>query len=188
MCCALLRCAPLCCAQVSSYGDKQMGPANEPAGDPERRGHRAAPEPAAAAESYLYRRRRASRSIWADYFGKRPAILALVYYRCPMLCSEELNGLTSALQMVTFRSRQGFRRHRGQHRSQREARISRRRRSATYLKRYGHPETADGWHFHDRHAGEYRRAYQGRRFQLREDSRCRAASSRNLRTPARSRS
>ncbi len=25
-----------------------------------------------------------------NYFGKNPAILALVYYRCPMLCSEEL--------------------------------------------------------------------------------------------------
>ena len=30
-----------------------------------------------------------------DYFGKRPAILSLVYYNCPMLCSEELNGLTA---------------------------------------------------------------------------------------------
>lgn len=37
-----------------------------------------------------------------SYFGKRPAILALVYYRCPMLCSEELDGLTSALEMVRF--------------------------------------------------------------------------------------
>ena len=35
-----------------------------------------------------------------SYFGKHPAILALVYYQCPMLCSEELNGLTSALRMV----------------------------------------------------------------------------------------
>ena len=35
-----------------------------------------------------------------DYFGKHPAILALVYYNCPMLCSEELDGLTSALEMV----------------------------------------------------------------------------------------
>jgi protein SCO1/2 len=35
-----------------------------------------------------------------SYFGKHPAILALVYYQCPMLCSEELNGLTGALQMV----------------------------------------------------------------------------------------
>ena len=39
---------------------------------------------------------------WRSYFGKRPAILALVYYQCPMLCSEELNGLTSALQMVNY--------------------------------------------------------------------------------------
>ena len=38
----------------------------------------------------------------ASYFGKQPAILALVYYQCPMLCSEELNGLTGALQMVNF--------------------------------------------------------------------------------------
>ena len=38
----------------------------------------------------------------ASYFGKKPAILALVYYQCPMLCSEELNGLTSALEMVNF--------------------------------------------------------------------------------------
>ena len=37
-----------------------------------------------------------------EYFGKRPAILALVYYQCPMLCSEELNGLVSALEMVKF--------------------------------------------------------------------------------------
>src|SRR6202166_1526882 len=35
-----------------------------------------------------------------DYFGKRPAILALVYYTCPMLCSEEMDGLTSSLEMV----------------------------------------------------------------------------------------
>jgi len=30
-----------------------------------------------------------------SYFGKRPAILALVYYRCPMLCSEEMDGLAA---------------------------------------------------------------------------------------------
>ena len=35
-----------------------------------------------------------------DYFGGKPAILALVYYNCPMLCSEEMDGLTSALEMV----------------------------------------------------------------------------------------
>ena len=44
----------------------------------------------------------------ASYFGKRPAILALVYYRCPMLCSEELDGLTSALEMVRSCPGQGL--------------------------------------------------------------------------------
>ena len=30
-----------------------------------------------------------------DYFGKRPVMLALVYYECPMLCTQVLNGLVS---------------------------------------------------------------------------------------------
>jgi protein SCO1/2 len=29
----------------------------------------------------------------ADYFGKKPMILNLVYYQCPMLCGEVLSGL-----------------------------------------------------------------------------------------------
>ena len=32
-----------------------------------------------------------------DYFGERPVVLAFVYYECPMLCTQVLNGLTSAL-------------------------------------------------------------------------------------------
>src|SRR5687768_14577449 len=28
-----------------------------------------------------------------DFFGQRPVILALVYYECPMLCTQVLNGL-----------------------------------------------------------------------------------------------
>ena len=32
-----------------------------------------------------------------DFFGSRPVILALVYYECPMLCTQVLNGLVSAL-------------------------------------------------------------------------------------------
>lgn len=37
-----------------------------------------------------------------DYFGKRPVILSLVYYRCPMLCGQLLQGLESALRVVDF--------------------------------------------------------------------------------------
>src|SRR5262245_37766992 len=28
---------------------------------------------------------------FGDYFGKRPVVLALVYYECPMLCTQVLN-------------------------------------------------------------------------------------------------
>jgi protein SCO1/2 len=37
-----------------------------------------------------------------DYFGNRPIILALVYYECPMLCTQVLNGLVSALDILKF--------------------------------------------------------------------------------------
>jgi protein SCO1/2 len=81
-----------------------------------------------------------------SYFGKRPAILALVYYRCPMLCSEEMNGLTSALQMVNFVPGKDFDiivisidPTEGTDLAAAKKRES--------LKRYGHPETANGWHF-----------------------------------------
>ena len=35
-----------------------------------------------------------------DYFGKKPAILSLVYFNCPMLCGEVLNGLEHSLRMM----------------------------------------------------------------------------------------
>ena len=81
-----------------------------------------------------------------SYFGKRPAILALVYYQCPMLCSEELNGLTGALQMVSFKPGRDFDvivvsidPTEGTDLAAAKKRV--------YLKRYGRPETAGGWHF-----------------------------------------
>jgi protein SCO1 len=37
-----------------------------------------------------------------DYFGSKPVIVSLVYYRCPMLCEQVLNGMTSALNVLRF--------------------------------------------------------------------------------------
>jgi protein SCO1/2 len=36
-----------------------------------------------------------------DLFGRRPVILAPVYYRCPMLCNQVLNGLTRSLKPLS---------------------------------------------------------------------------------------
>jgi protein SCO1/2 len=81
-----------------------------------------------------------------DYFGKHPAILSLVYYNCPMLCSEELDGLTGALEMVKLTPGKDF-----------DVVIisidpsetpeTAAAKKAFYVKRYGRPETAAGWHF-----------------------------------------
>jgi protein SCO1/2 len=38
----------------------------------------------------------------ADYLHGRPLVLALAYYRCPVLCNLLLNGLASALQKVDW--------------------------------------------------------------------------------------
>ena len=37
-----------------------------------------------------------------QYFGTRPVVLAFVYYQCPMLCTQVMNGLSSALKVMPF--------------------------------------------------------------------------------------
>ena len=37
-----------------------------------------------------------------DYFGKKPLILSLVYFRCPMLCNEVLSGMEGAMKALPF--------------------------------------------------------------------------------------
>jgi len=81
-----------------------------------------------------------------DYFGKRPAILSLVYYNCPMLCSEEMDGLASALMMVHLTPGKDFNIVIISIDPSETPQIAAKKK-AFYVKRYGHPETADGWHF-----------------------------------------
>src|SRR5947209_12178153 len=84
--------APLALAQVSQYGDKQMGPANEKPSVLSKVGiaqHLNQPLPL----NTTFTDETGKQVQLASYFGKKPAMLALVYYQCPMVCSEELNGL-----------------------------------------------------------------------------------------------
>lgn len=37
-----------------------------------------------------------------DFFGPRPVVLALVYYSCPMLCTQVLSGLASSLKPMSL--------------------------------------------------------------------------------------
>jgi protein SCO1/2 len=81
-----------------------------------------------------------------DYFGKHPAIVSMVYYNCPLLCSEELDGLTSALEMVKLTPGKDFEIV-IMSIDPTETPADAAKKKAFYLKRYGRPETADGWHF-----------------------------------------
>src|ERR1035437_9108529 len=132
-------------AQVSGYGDKQMGPPNQKASILSGVGiaqHLNQQLPL----NLAFTDDTGKQVQLASYFGNKPAILALVYYQCPMLCSEELNGLTGALQMVDEMPGRDFNvivvsidPSEGT-----DLAASKKR---SYLKRYGHPDTAEGWHF-----------------------------------------
>ncbi|KAF0245146.1 MAG: hypothetical protein FD167_3572, partial [bacterium] len=37
-----------------------------------------------------------------SYFGKKPVVLALIYYNCPMLCTLVLNGLIQSVNTMSF--------------------------------------------------------------------------------------
>ena len=37
-----------------------------------------------------------------QYFGKKPVVLAFVYYDCPMLCTQVLNGMVASFKMLPF--------------------------------------------------------------------------------------
>lgn len=81
-----------------------------------------------------------------DYFGKHPSVLSLVYYNCPMLCSEELDGLTSALEMVKLAPGKDFDVIVVSIDPSETPQLAAQKK-AFYLKRYGRPETSEGWHF-----------------------------------------
>jgi protein SCO1/2 len=81
-----------------------------------------------------------------DYFGKKPAILNLVYYQCPMLCGEVLSGLESALRVLKFDVGKEFNVVTVSF-DPRETPAMATKKKAEFLKRYGRPGAADGWHF-----------------------------------------
>ncbi len=146
--CSLLAAALPAAAQVSGYGDKATG---ENTGDQ---------LPTVLKSVQVTQHLNAQLPLSAPFLddtgtvvtlgkyfdGRHPAVLTLVYYNCPMLCSEELDGLTGALEMVHLQPGKDFQ----------VVAISidptetpelAARKKAFYLKRYGHPETASGWHF-----------------------------------------
>jgi protein SCO1/2 len=84
-----------------------------------------------------------------DYFASgRPVVMAFVYYECPMLCNQVLNGLTGSLKGISLDAGKDFD----------VVAISfdarefdkpelAKNKKASYMERYGRPGTEKGWHF-----------------------------------------
>jgi protein SCO1/2 len=43
-----------------------------------------------------------------QYFGQKPVVLAFVYYDCPMLCTQVLNGMVTSFRVLPFQIGQEF--------------------------------------------------------------------------------
>ncbi|HEY2013881.1 MAG TPA: SCO family protein [Bryobacteraceae bacterium] len=80
------------------------------------------------------------------FHTKKPVILALVYYRCPMLCTQILNGLESSLKAVSLDPGKDFEILSVSFDPKDTPELAASKKQ-TYLRRYGRPGTANGWHF-----------------------------------------
>lgn len=81
-----------------------------------------------------------------DALGGKPAVLSLVYYECPMLCTLTLNGLVGALKAVPFEPGRDFTLVTVSF-DERERPEQAQRRKQAYVARYKHPGAEANWHF-----------------------------------------
>jgi protein SCO1/2 len=82
-----------------------------------------------------------------QYFGKKPVILSLVYFQCPMLCSQVLNGLTGALNgIVRFNVGRDFDILTVSFDPRDDAKAAADSKKR-YISRYRRPGSVEGWHF-----------------------------------------
>ncbi|MFL5814383.1 MAG: SCO family protein [Bdellovibrionia bacterium] len=82
-----------------------------------------------------------------DYFpSHRPVLLTLVYFECPNLCNLVLNGLTKSLGDMEWEPGKQFDIVAVSINPNEKPELAAAKKEA-YLKMYGKPETAAGWHF-----------------------------------------
>jgi len=85
----------------------------------------------------------------SEYFRNgRPAVLALVYYECPMLCNQVLNGMTGTLKGISLEPGKDF----DVIAVSFDARENEKpglaeNKKASYMERYNRKGTENGWHF-----------------------------------------
>jgi protein SCO1/2 len=82
----------------------------------------------------------------SSFFHGKPVLLALVYYRCPMLCTQILNGVVSSLKAVSFNPGSDFEVVSVSFDPKDTPELAAEKK-ISYLRRYGRANTANGFHF-----------------------------------------
>jgi len=81
-----------------------------------------------------------------QYFGKRPVVLVMGYYECPMLCTLVLNGLMEGAADMKWSIGRDFEVV-DVSINPRETAVLAASKKRSYVQRYGRPGSAAGWHF-----------------------------------------
>jgi protein SCO1/2 len=81
-----------------------------------------------------------------DLLGRKPLVLALVYYECPMLCTLTLNGLTGALAAIPFEVGREFDVVTVSFNPRETPELAAQKKKS-YLARYRRPGAEAGWRF-----------------------------------------
>jgi len=82
----------------------------------------------------------------ADYFGKRPVVMVFAYYDCPMLCTQVIHGLSSALGVLSLAPGKDFEIVTVSF-NPRDTPATATAKKAVYLERYNQPGARAAWHF-----------------------------------------
>jgi protein SCO1/2 len=80
------------------------------------------------------------------FFHDRPVVLALAYYDCPMLCTQVLNGMTGSLKTLSLDAGKDFDVVVVSIDPRDSYQMAAAKRD-NYVRNYGRPQTAAGWHF-----------------------------------------
>jgi protein SCO1/2 len=81
-----------------------------------------------------------------DYFGSRPVVLVFAYYDCPMLCTQVINGLSMALNILSLVPGRDFEIVTVSF-NPRDTPAAASAKKAMYLERYRRDGAAQAWHF-----------------------------------------
>ena len=80
------------------------------------------------------------------YFGSKPVILVLAYYRCPRLCSLVLNGLVEGLRQIDYEIDNQFTVVTVSIDPREQPDLAAAKK-VSYAQQYGRPGASAGWHF-----------------------------------------